>query len=68
MKLSPEQCLMVGNDVGEDMVAEVLGMQVFLLTDCMINKQNVDISRYPHGDFAALKSHLCQLFPAESEV
>ena len=28
---------MVGNDVGEDMVAETLGMRVFLLTDCLIN-------------------------------
>ena len=28
--------------------------EVFLLTDCMINKNNVDISRYPHGDFAKL--------------
>jgi FMN phosphatase YigB (HAD superfamily) len=68
MKLSPEQCLMVGNDVGEDMVAEALGMKVFLLTDCMINKKNVDISRYPHGDFEALKSYLCKLFPVENEV
>ena len=58
MKLSPEQCLMVGNDVGEDMVAEALGMKVFLLTDCMINKKNVDISRYPHGDFADLMAYV----------
>ena len=34
---------MVGNDVGEDMVAEKLGMQVFLLTDCLINIKNVDV-------------------------
>ncbi|MBQ8598161.1 MAG: HAD family hydrolase, partial [Lachnospiraceae bacterium] len=31
-----EECLMVGNDVTEDMIAESLGMQVFLLTDCII--------------------------------
>lgn len=51
---APEECLMVGNDVTEDMVAQSLGMQVFLLTDCLINKENKDISVYPHGDFAAL--------------
>jgi FMN phosphatase YigB (HAD superfamily) len=53
-----EECLMVGNDVGEDMVAEKLGMQVFLITDCMINRKNSDISRYAHGDFRTLQSFL----------
>ena len=45
---------MVGNDVSDDMVADGLGMQVFLLTDCLINKENVDISAYPNGNFNAL--------------
>ena len=31
---------MVGNDVGDDMVAQQLGMKVFLLTDNLINKEN----------------------------
>ena len=47
----PEECLMVGNDVGEDMVAGKLGIQVFLLTDCLINKAGSDIRVYPHGSF-----------------
>ena len=47
----PEECLMVGNDVGEDMIAETLGCRVFLLTDCIINPKSVDISVYPHGGF-----------------
>lgn len=50
----PEECAMVGNDVEEDMVAETLGMKVFLLTDCIINKGNIDISAYPHGGFKEL--------------
>ena len=41
----------VGNDVNEDMIAQTLGMQVFLLTDCLINKENRDISQYPYGSF-----------------
>lgn len=49
--LLPEECVMVGNDVTEDMVAETLGMKVFLLTDCMINKEEKDISVYPNGSF-----------------
>ena len=56
--VEPEECLMVGNDVVEDMVAETLGMKVFLLTDCLINKNNEDISRYPQGDFAKLAEFL----------
>ena len=54
----PEECIMVGNDVGEDMVVEALGMQVFLLTDCLINTQKKDITAYPHGSFEQLLSML----------
>ncbi len=54
LNLKAEECLMVGNDVGEDMITEQLGMKVFLLTDNLINKQNTDISRYPQGSFPEL--------------
>ena len=50
----PEECLMVGNDATEDLIAETLGMQVFLVTQCLINKENKDISSYPQGDLDAL--------------
>lgn len=50
LQVSPEECLMIGNDVSEDMIAEELGMKVFLLTDCLINKKETDISVYSHGD------------------
>lgn len=52
--VSPEECLMVGNDVTEDMIAGSIGMQVFLLTDCLINKERKDISVYPRGSFRQL--------------
>lgn len=61
LQVRPEECLMVGNDVAEDMVAAQLGMQVFLLTDCMINSTNEDISRYPHGGFEELKQYIACL-------
>ena len=51
---SPEECLMVGNDAYEDMIAEELGMKVFLLTDCLINKTDKDLSSYPRGGFDEL--------------
>ncbi len=58
LNVNAEECLMVGNDVGEDMIARELGMQVFLLTDCLINKYNSDISVYPNGGFDALLDYL----------
>ena len=58
LHLNPSSCLMVGNDVGEDMVAEKCGMATFLLTDCLINKTGGDISVYPHGDFSRLAQYL----------
>lgn len=56
----PAQCLMVGNDATEDMVAEKLGMKVFLLTDCLINAQNRELSGYPQGSFPELMAYLDQ--------
>ncbi len=54
LNVKPEECLMVGNDATEDIIAETIGMKVFLLTDCLINKENKDISNYPQGDFIQL--------------
>jgi HAD superfamily hydrolase (TIGR01549 family) len=56
--LFPKDCVMVGNDVDEDMVAEQIGMQVFLLTDCLINKSGTDISDFPQGNFDDLREFL----------
>lgn len=58
MDVSPQECLMVGNDVGEDMIAEKIGMRVFLLKDCMINKTGNDSSRYPNGSFTELMRYI----------
>ena len=52
--VKPEECLMVGNDVGEDMITEELGMKVFLLPADLINKVGKDISQYPQGDLTDL--------------
>ena len=49
------------NDVCEDMIARELGMHVFLLTDCLINKDNADISIYPNGNFDALLHYIKKL-------
>lgn len=56
--LRAEDCLMVGNDVGEDMVARTLGMRVFLLTNCLINKSGADLDQWPHGGFPELQEYI----------
>lgn len=53
-----EECLMVGNDAAEDLAAQRVGIPVFLLTPCLINPKERDLSDVPHGDFAALKQEL----------
>ena len=60
--VSAEQCLMVGNDVTEDMeAAQEAGMSVFLITDCLINKERKDISAYHRGSFEQLLDYANEL-------
>ncbi len=61
MGFTPQECVMIGNDVGDDMVANDLGMQVFLLTDCLINRQEKDINNYRHGGFDDLIKYMEEL-------
>lgn len=53
-----DECLMVGNDAVEDLSAKEVGIPVFLLTPCLINPKEHDLSNIPHGDFAELKKEL----------
>lgn len=46
-----EECLMVGNDVDEDMVALQLGMSTYLVTDCLINGRGASIEGLRSGSF-----------------
>lgn len=57
----PEECLMVGNDVGEDMAAGKIGMKTYLVTDCLTNRNDEDCSPYRQGslrDFAVFAQTL----------
>ncbi|MDO4466911.1 MAG: HAD family hydrolase [Bacillota bacterium] len=61
LNVRPEECLMVGNDVDEDMIAKQLGMEVFLLTNDLINRHHKDIDVYPHGNMMDLKEFLINI-------
>ncbi|MCD8218489.1 MAG: HAD family hydrolase [Clostridiales bacterium] len=59
LDVAPGDCLMVGNDVDEDMIAaQKAGMDVFLLTDCLLNRKDKDISAYPQGSFMQLMEYV----------
>lgn len=60
MGLTPEECLMVGNDAEEDTAAGQIGMKVFLLTDSLINRKNADISAFPRGSFSDLMKYISE--------
>ncbi len=47
--LVPQECLMVGNNALEDMVASQLGLDTYLVTDVLENEYNLDYSKYENG-------------------
>ncbi len=49
--IHPEDSVMIGNDVDEDMVASRLGFDTFLVTDCLLNRSEKDYSVYRNGSF-----------------
>ena len=65
--VAPEECLMVGNNVQEDMAAREVGMEVFLLTDCLLNPDGGDITVYPHGSFPELLDLIASLPKRETD-
>lgn len=58
---SPEDCIMIGNDVQEDMCAARLGMQVFLLKDHLIHNGDTDISAISSGNWIGLLEYINDL-------
>ncbi len=60
LNVAPEDCLMVGNNVVEDILpAQKLGMKTFLVTDCLI--ADVPIPEGPQGTFDELIQFLISI-------
>ncbi len=49
--LTADEVIMIGNDAREDTAAAQLGIPVFLVTDCLLNQHNLDISAFPQGNW-----------------
>ena len=57
--VEPESCIMVGNDVDEDILpARELGMKTFLLTHSLLNRKGRSLEGIDRGGFAELKDFL----------
>lgn len=54
----PEDCMMVGNDVAEDMVASRLGMKTYLVEGFVENKYNLPLA----PDYKGSLKHLYEFF------
>ena len=59
--VKPDECLVVGNDTTEDAAATLMGADFFLLTNCLLNKERKDISKYPRGSFMQLLNYIERL-------
>lgn len=57
----PEDCLMVGNDVHEDMCASKLGIDVFLMDGYVINEFNEDTFDLKKGNWKVFREYVSNL-------
>lgn len=48
---TPEECMMVGNDVQEDLIAGKLGLKTFLIKDCLLHRTEDEIAADYQGDY-----------------
>ncbi len=58
---TPEESMMVGNDINDDMPAGNLGVQTFLLTDILEHEKEGFEKEYNHGTFQQLQAFFHQL-------
>ena len=65
--LDPAECLMVGNDVEEDLAIRALGVKTFLLTDTMENRKNLPIETDYSGSMEELFAFVKQIEIAVEE-
>ena len=61
LSVTADECMMVGNDVDEDMSAIKLGIDVFLVDDCLINRNNVDTTDFKKGSWMTFREFVREL-------
>lgn len=63
----PEECMMVGNDVEEDMIAGKTGMTTFLINDHLLHRGHQPIEADYQGDYEAFYNFVKEL-PSLKEI
>ncbi len=64
----PEECMMIGNDVSEDMVAADMGMDFYLVDTCLLNSKNRDVNGVRRGSLGDLYGFLSALPAREANM
>ena len=59
--LTPDRCLMIGNDAREDLAAAKLGMEVFLLEEGLLNREALEEKPCRTGSYEDLKQFLREM-------
>lgn len=59
----PEECIMFGNDVQEDGVAGLVGMETYLVTDCLVDRKLGDL-QFTHSGRLVDALRFVQQLPA----
>lgn len=62
LKIQPEELLMVGNDVEEDMCASELGCQTYLVTDCLLSRRENEKNVINKGTSHELYDYIRRVF------
>jgi len=57
----PEECFMIGNDVSDDLPAGKLGLETYLITDCMVNLKQLPIDANHKGTYIDFYEFVKQL-------
>ncbi|MDK2820509.1 MAG: hypothetical protein PWP31_474 [Clostridia bacterium] len=61
LDVSPEACLMIGNDVDEDLVASKVGINTYLVEDFLLNRNNSEIKSNHRGSLKDFLSFLNEI-------
>jgi len=61
LQKQPEQCMMVGNDVKDDLVASKLGIQTYLITDYVLNRCQLPVECTHQGSYKDFYQFACDL-------
>jgi len=57
----PGRCLMIGNDVREDMIAKEMGMDTYLVTECLKNPDNRSIEEFDKGSLKSFYEKMSEV-------